>query len=148
MNVFNIINIYENGQEQPCLPPADALEFWFQGLEGSSIRIKGDGMLLITDTGGARLSIKPVTAAGNPAKVDGVPIWTVADPSLLRLEVDAENPLLATIHAAGPVGTTQVNVQADADLGEGVRAIAGVLDVQIEAGEAVSLDIGAEVLPQ
>ena len=138
-----VINIHDGACN---LPQAQSFQFWIRNLENQTIRIKGENMLLLTDVQGATLRIQPVSAHGNPAKVDGVPSWSVADSSLLSLDVD-DAGLVATIRALGPVGTTQVNVTADADMGEGTRPIAGVLDVQVESGEAVSLAITAEVLP-
>lgn len=99
-------------------------------------------MLVLTDSQKCALSITPKTAAGNPALVDGVPEWSVSNPDILTLEV-AEGGLSAVVLANGPVGESQVSVTADADLGEGVAAITGVLDVQVKAGQAVSLSIDA-----
>jgi len=39
------------------------------------------------------------------------------------------------------LGTAQINVTADADLGSGVTTINGVLDVQVVAGQAVGFTI-------
>ena len=39
--------------------------------------------------------------------------------------------------------TKQVNVKADADLGEGVTEIIGTLDVEVQAGAAVSMTVNA-----
>ena len=99
-------------------------------------------MLLITSTQNCSLSIQPVDAHGNPALVDGTPIWSVSDPSVLSIAAAADG-LSAEIAALGPVGTSQVSVQADADLGSGVVTIAGTLDVQVAAGQAVGLSISA-----
>lgn len=90
------------------------------------------------------LSILPVDAAGNPARVDGVPGWTVSEAVYGALEVAADG-LSATFVPAGVLGAVQIRVDADADLGGGVRTISGLLDVQVEAGEAVSLSITAGV---
>ena len=40
-------------------------------------------------------------------------------------------------------GAAQVNVTADAQIGEGVTEITGVLDVEVKAGQAVALNIAA-----
>ena len=42
-------------------------------------------------------------------------------------------------------GTATINAVADADLGEGVTQIAGTLDIQVVAGQAVALVLTAEV---
>lgn len=99
-------------------------------------------LLVLTDEQKVQLSIQPVTAAGNPAKLDGVPAWSVSDANVLSLEVAADG-LSAWATAVGNVGTSQVSVSADADLGEGVREITAVLDVEVKAAEAVALTIAA-----
>lgn len=38
-------------------------------------------------------------------------------------------------------GACQISVSADADLGEGIKTLTGVLDLEIVSGEAVSLNI-------
>lgn len=99
-------------------------------------------MLILTDVQKCALSIAPVDGAGNPAPVDGVPLWGVTNNGVLDLVV-AEGGMSAVITANGPLGTGQVTVSADADLGEGVTTLSGLLDVEVIAGQAVSLGIAA-----
>lgn len=103
-------------------------------------------MLLLLDNQKVALSVTPVDAAGNPAKIDGVPLWSIigAQPGILSLTIAADG-LSCELFAAGPLGTAQVQVQADADLGAGVVAITGLLDVEVAAGQAVTLNIAAGV---
>lgn len=122
--------------------PATALKFWIRNHPGQTVQLVGETMLLLTSTQKCSLSIQPVDAHGNPALVDGTPTWSVADPNILTITPAADG-LSAEIVAAGPIGATQVSVQADADLGGGVKTIAGTLDVQVAAGEAVGLSISA-----
>ena len=99
--------------------------------------------LLLTDIQKATLSIAPVDAKGNAAPVQaGSVVWSAADGTLLTLTPSADG-LSCDAAAAGPLGTTQVNVSADADLGDGVTTIAGTLDVTVAASQAVSLNISA-----
>ena len=88
------------------------------------------------------VSVTPVTAAGNPAKVDGNPVWYSSDESVLTVEADATG-LKAYVISTGKLGTAQVNVKADADIGDGVKEIVGTLDVEVQASEAVSLGVNA-----
>jgi hypothetical protein len=97
-------------------------------------------MLLLTTVQKVVLRVRPVDAKGNPAPVDGPPEWTVSNPALASLLVDPDG-LGAVLLATGPVGTCQVNVSADADLGEGFTQISGVLDVEIAPAQAVALAI-------
>lgn len=99
-------------------------------------------MLTLTDIQGVDLSVAPVDAKGNPAKVDGAPVWVVSAPDVCDIAVAADG-LSAHVTAKGPLGSCQVTVTADADLGEGVRNITGMLDVEVIASEAASLSITA-----
>jgi hypothetical protein len=99
--------------------------------------------LLLTDTQKVTLSIQPVDAKGFPAKVDGVPVWSVSDGSVANL-VAAADGLSCEVFAGFP-GTAQVVVEADADLGAGVTPLTGTLDLIVEAGAAVSLVVTAGV---
>lgn len=99
-------------------------------------------MLILTDVQKVALAIAPKSAAGNPAPVDGAPQWSSSDETILTLTV-AEDGLSAEAVTTGKLGIAQVNVTADARLGEGVETITGVLDIEVKASEAVSLDISA-----
>ena len=49
----------------------------------------------------------------------------------------------ATVTAVGPLGIGQVLLKADADLGEGVKEITGLLDVEVIASEATVAIVAA-----
>lgn len=91
------------------------------------------------------LAIQIKDAKGNPALVDGAPVWSVTDQSLGAV-VAADDGMSAVFTPAGPLGTCQVHVSADADLGEGVKELIGDLDVNIVAGDAVSIELSGEVV--
>lgn len=80
---------------------------------------------------------------GNEATVDGTPSWTSGDDSVVALTV-GEDGFSAVASAVGPVGTAQVSVRADADVGEGFREIIATLDIEVVGGEAriVALNAG------
>jgi hypothetical protein len=86
----------------------------------------------------ASVAIKDI--AGNPAQVDGPLAWSVSDPSVITLDV-ANDGLSAFVIAQGPLGTSQVTVEGDADLGEGTRPITVIGDIEVRASEAVSLEM-------
>lgn len=98
--------------------------------------------LILTDEQKVTLSIQPLTQAGNPAKVDGKPVWSVSNPELISIS-ESEDGLSVVASTVGPLGSAQVSVSADADLGEGVRELFSILDVEVIAAEAVSLGIVA-----
>jgi len=102
--------------------------------------IKGDIMaLILSNTQEVDLAIQPLDKRGRPAQVDGVPEWAASDPTKATLVV-AEDGLSAVLKALDN-GTIQVGVVADADLGEGVQTITGLLDVEIVGGQAATLGI-------
>ncbi len=99
-------------------------------------------MLVLKDNQKSALAIQVLSAKGNPAPIDGVPAWAVSDAALLSLAVSADG-LSATVSAVGPIGTGQVSVNVDADLGVGVTPVVGVLDVQVVGGDAAVLQISS-----
>ena len=96
-------------------------------------------MLNMTDSQQAIVKLAIKDAKGKPAKVDGVPLWAVADSSVATV-VPAADGLSANI-VAGDGGNTQVTVTADADLGSGVSPIIGLLDVVVEGGPATVVEL-------
>lgn len=99
--------------------------------------------ITITDTQKFTATVTAVDARGNPATLDGPANFTVSDETLLFLANVSD--LSADVLAIGPLGNAQLVVVADADLGEGIRTIQGVLDVTVVSGEAVSLNIVTSV---
>lgn len=102
-------------------------------------------MLTVPNNQKTTLSIAPQDAYAQAAIVDGSPTWMVSEPTLATLTPAADG-LSAVLEPVGPVGAFQVTATADADLGEGVRQISGLLEVQVIASEAVSLGITAGTL--
>ena len=97
-------------------------------------------MVVLLDNQKVSVLIQPVSVKGNPAPLDGVPVWTVTDESLVSV-VSAEDGMSAVVTAVGPIGTAQVIVKGDADLGEGLVEITGILDVEILASGAATFVI-------
>jgi hypothetical protein len=82
-----------------------------------------------------------VDAKGNPAPVENV-VFEGSDPNIILVRTDETDQTKATV-LARTVGTAQVTVTADADIGEGEKELMGLLDVQVVAAEAVALSITA-----
>jgi hypothetical protein len=99
---------------------------------------------VLTDAQEVTLSVSFVDKAGNPAPVDGAPVWAVSDATLFAITPAADG-LSAVVSANGPLGSGQVSVSADADTGAGVTTIAGTLDIDVLASAAVSPVITAGV---
>lgn len=86
------------------------------------------------------LSVRFSDRKGNPAQVQGPPLWQVDNPNVLAL-TPADDGLACTVSAVGPLGTATVSIQADADLGEGVKNLVGVFAVEVTGGEAQTVEI-------
>ena len=98
--------------------------------------------LVLTDEQKVALVLAPKTAAGNPASLDGAPVWSITDPAVADLVVAADG--LSADVVAKALGSAQVSVVGDADLDAGeTREISGVLDIVVVAAEAASLGIVA-----
>ena len=124
-----------------AVTPLPAVRLVFTTILEGKITI-GATTMIITSTQKFTASITPVDAKGNPAAVDGTPVWASSDPTVLAVNPAADG-LSAECLAVGPLGNAQVAVTADADMGTGITSITGVLDVQVLAGQAVSLSVSA-----
>lgn len=97
--------------------------------------------LILTDEQKVALAVAFTDKMGNPASVEGAPAWASSDPCV---EVTAAaDGFSAVATTTGPLGTAQVSVTADADLGEGVVPIVGTLDIQVVAAMAANVGITA-----
>jgi len=92
--------------------------------------------MIITDMQKVNLTVSFQDGAGNPARVDGTPTWVSSDTSIVTVNV-APDGLSAEAISVGPLGTSQVSATADADLGQGVTNITGVMDIEVQASDAV-----------
>ena len=88
------------------------------------------------------LSVVFTDSRGNPATVDGIPKWSVDNPNVLALK-PAPDGGSCVIKPVGPLGTARVSMLADADLSGEVVVLAGVFDVEVTAGQAVTVEITA-----
>jgi hypothetical protein len=96
--------------------------------------------LTLTSVQQASLTVSAVDAKGNPAPIENV-VYQSSDTSIVELQPDAEDSSVAWVVAVGSLGNAQVTVAADADIGEGIKALTGLLDVTVVAAEAVAIAI-------
>lgn len=121
-------------------PKPESLVLKF-GPVSSKVTPKGETrMQVLADEQKVSVSLEPKTQAGNPARVDGIPTWEVSDANILDLVVSPDG-LNAVVTAKGPLGKSQISVKADADLGEGLREITTIDEVEVVAAEAVTLGL-------
>lgn len=94
----------------------------------------------MTATQQVEVTVEFKDAKGNPATVDGTPVWQTDNPSILGLTPSADGKT-CTVVATGMIGTANVQVTADADLGPDVKQIIGTLEVEITPGQAQMVSI-------
>lgn len=89
------------------------------------------------------LSLVILNDKGKPAKVDGKPAWELSQGADDGVTLVADDDgMTATLKSpSGHSGQARVVVTADADLGEGVRAITSECDIIISLREATSVEI-------
>jgi len=85
------------------------------------------------------VAVQYVDAQGNPAPVDGVPVWDTSDSSIFSVQA-ATDGMSATVVSMG-IGSGQLSVTGDADLGSGVQQVIATLDMSIVGGMAVAATI-------
>lgn len=98
--------------------------------------------LTLTDNQKVALSVSPESAAHNPAVVEN-PVWVSSDESIIILQPVDGNPLAVVALTTGKLGSAQVKLTADARIGEGEVILTAIQDIEVIAGEAVSLTINA-----
>lgn len=122
-----------------ALEPPAAVGFRFDvTVEGQTTQ--GATQITMTNSQQATATIKPVDKKGQPAPVDGVPVWASSDETIITVTPSTDG-MSAVVAAVGPLGAAKVSVTADADLGPGTSAIFGSLDVTITQGQAVGFTI-------
>ena len=139
--MLNLCLTVEWVQQRLCITePFTGVVRWQLRFNGASF--EGDKMqVTLTDVQGVAAAISVVTAKGNPAAIDGQPVWASSDEAGVTV-TPAPDGMSAQISAVGPLGTYQVTVEVDADLGAGVKPLIGILDVIVVASEAVSVSFG------
>lgn len=120
-------------------PPVGGLRFRLAFPPSMTVTGASPMAFTLTSSQKCTVSVAAVDAKGNPAQIDGAPVWTIESGADKLTLVPAADGLSAEVLAAGPVGDAQVKVTADADLGEGVTPLTGLLDVTVIAGAAVAL---------
>lgn len=102
------------------------------------VTMEGENMATkMTDIQHADATVTFKTAAGNPAQVDGVPVWAVSDEEALAVTASADG-MSARVDSVGGLGNFQVTATGDADMGEGVKPFTAILELEVIASEAAS----------
>lgn len=107
----------------------------------NGITTKNLTMLVLQNDHKVTASITPVDAKGNPATLDGLANWSSSNAQIAAIANVSVDSLSADVVPGTELGSCQINVQGDADMGTGITTINGVLDVQVVAGQAVGFNI-------
>ncbi len=95
----------------------------------------------ITNEEQVNVALKPVTSTGKAAKLDGVPTWTVQSGDS-KVTVAADG-LSADLVSSDTPGDTEILVEADANLGEGVESISDIIRLSVAGANAANLGLVA-----
>lgn len=95
----------------------------------------------ITNEQKVTVTLKPVTNAGKPASLDGVPTWTVVSGD--STVVPSTDGLSASLVSSDNPGDTTYLVEADADIGEGVQTIQDTITLTVIGAQAANLGLAA-----
>jgi hypothetical protein len=96
-------------------------------------------LITITNEQKVQVTLQPVTEAGNPATLDGAPVWAVTEGDA-TLEVAEDGLSAFLVSGAADVNST-ITVTADADLGEGVVALTDTITLAVVAASASALGL-------
>jgi hypothetical protein len=97
-------------------------------------------MIRLTDVQEVPLSLEALSAAGNPTTVQNQ-VFASSDETVLVIVTEPDGTVLA--RTTGKLGSAQIQVTVDADLGEGVRELTGSETVEVVAGEAAVVRVTA-----
>lgn len=95
----------------------------------------------------ARVRLAVTDRAGNPAQIQGAPAWASTNDAVMTVTPDAADPMTALCVPADGAADQLADVTAtvDADLGDGVRPLIGVLTFAITGGAAQFVELSATV---
>jgi hypothetical protein len=97
--------------------------------------------LTITNEQKVQVTLNPTTDTGKPAKLDGIPEWSViSGGSTLDVAADGKSAFLVS---ADDPGDTEFLVAGDADLGEGKEEISDVIRLHVAGANAKNLGLAA-----
>lgn len=130
------------GHRHHC-PPTARVTLRF-GAIAVTFNATGGFMTTLPDDKVANATIAYVDAKDNAAQVEGAPVWTSSDAAILSV-VAAADGMSAVISPVGPLGTAQVKIEADADLGAGVTPVITLGDFEVVAGSAVTGNLSVTV---
>ena len=128
----------------PNKPPKKPKKVNFEfkvGLVKSKLRRQTMLELSISNEQKILVTVGPTTDTGKPAKIDGVPTWTVqSGESVVSV---AEDGMSAYLISSDTPGDSVFLVEADADLGEGIETISDIITLHVTGAGAKNLGLVA-----
>lgn len=107
--------------------------------DGLTLTARGEDMAYkLANDHTVALQVSYVDSKGNPAAVDGEVTWDTSNESIVAVQPVDQDSTMVKLMPGDQLGLAQISATADADLGDGVREIITVMDVEIVAGEAVA----------
>lgn len=86
-------------------------------------------------------TVRGVDAKGNPAPIQGVPVWTLSDPTLVSSTPSADG-LTDVFAALGPVGTETVTASAQNSQGQPITSPPAIITIGAAPAVALVVDFG------
>lgn len=96
-------------------------------------------LITITNEQKVQVTLAPTTEAGNPAVLDGVPVWEVTSGDA-TLDVATDGMSAFLISGAADINSV-ITVTADADLGEGIVTLTDNIDLAVVNASASALGL-------
>ena len=87
-----------------------------------------------------RVTVAPLTEAGNPAPIDGAVLFLVESGTCTIEPIDATSAYVVS----GAAGTSVILTSADADLGGGVTTLADTITATVTDALAEQLGVAAD----
>jgi len=96
----------------------------------------------ITNEQKVNVTLSPKTDTGKPAKLDGIPTWTVVNPSeVTSTVVPAADGMSADLVSSDTPGDTTFLIDGDADLGTGVEDVQETITLHVSGANAKNLGV-------
>lgn len=108
--------------------------------EAFHVTFVGDFQMQLPDDKTVTASVVYKDAKGHPASVDGAPVWASDTPNVADVSAAADG-FSATVTPGADLGTCQISVTADADLGSGTESVVALGTVEVVSGKAVAGEI-------
>lgn len=87
-----------------------------------------------------KVTLSPVTGTGKPAELDGEPSVSVVSGEATIERIEGSPREFYVVSSDSP-GQSEILIEADADLGEGVETISDVIRLTVEGARAVALGL-------